>query len=98
MTNFDELPLEEKIKMINELGVKLGEAAMPIVKHLEKVFLDFGRAMSLVVGEIEKNLPDEFIRIYLREAKKERHRKRYNRMMARHKSPYTACKRRRRMR
>jgi hypothetical protein len=81
-TNFDELSLEEKIKMINELGGKLAEAAKPIVEHLEKVFLDFGRAMSLAVGKIP---PDEFTRIYLREAKKERHRKRYYRMMARRK-------------
>jgi hypothetical protein len=82
MKNFDDLPLEGKIKTINELGVKLAEAAKPVVEHLVKVFQDFGRAVSLAVGKIS---PDEFIQIYLREAKKERHRKRYNRMMARRK-------------
>jgi len=82
MTNFDDLPLEEKIKMFNEFGYKLAEAAKPVVEHLVKVFRDFGMAVSLAVGKISA---DEFTQIYLREAKKERHRKRYNRMMARRK-------------
>lgn len=82
MTNFDDLTLEEKIKTINEFGAKLAEAAKPAVEHLVKVFRYFGRAVSLAIGEISA---EEFTRIYLREAKKERHRKRYNRMMARRK-------------
>lgn len=82
MTNFDDLPLEEKIKTINEIAMKLSEAAKPVVEHLVKVFRDFSRAVSLAVGAITA---DEFTQIYLREAKKERHRKRYNRMMARRK-------------
>ncbi len=82
MTNFDDLPLEEKIKTINEFARKLAEAAKPVVEHLVKVFRDLGRAASLAIGEISA---EEFKRMYMSEIKKERHRKRYNRMMARRK-------------
>lgn len=82
MTNFDDLPLEERIKTINEIAIKLSEVAKPVVEHLVKVFLDFGRAVSLAVGEISA---EDFRRMCMLEIKKERHRKCYNRMMARRK-------------
>jgi hypothetical protein len=82
MTNFDDLPLKEKIKTFNEIGVKLAEAVKPVVERLAKVFRDFGRAVSLAVGEISA---EDFERMYMLEAKKERRRKRYYRMMARRK-------------
>ena len=82
MANFDDLPLEEKIKTINEFAVKLAESAKPVVEHLVKIFRDIGMAASLAVGKISA---EEFTQIYLHEAKKERHRKRYRRMMARRK-------------
>ena len=82
MENFNNLPIEEKVKRINEFGEKLAEALKPVVDHMVKVFRDFGRAVSLAVGAISA---EDFKRMYMSEIKKERHRKAYYRMMRRRK-------------
>lgn len=80
MTNFDDLPFEEKIKIINETAEKFAEAAKPVVERLIKVFQEFSRAVAKSANSI---LTDDFRRLYMAEIKKERHRRSYKRMIAR---------------
>lgn len=82
MTDFDELPLEERIKTINLFAERFTEAAKPAIERLAKAFEEFGKAVTLAANSV---LTDEFTRKYMADIKKENRRRRYNRMMARRK-------------
>lgn len=78
METFDNLSLEEKIKTVNEFAGKFAEAAKPVIESYIKMMHELSKAAALAVYGVEN-----FQRRYMAEVKKERHRKRYYRMMAR---------------
>jgi hypothetical protein len=82
MKNYDDLSLEEKIKTINENAEKIVEAMKPVFESLIKALEKFSKAAAFAGYSV---MTDDFKRMYMYEMKKERHLKRYNRMMARRK-------------
>jgi uncharacterized protein with PhoU and TrkA domain len=80
--NFDDLLIEEKIKVINESAARFAEAMQPIVARMVKAFQELSKAAAHIADSV---FTDEFKNKYMRELKKERHRKSYQRMVARRK-------------
>ena len=80
MMNFDDLPLSKKIELINSFAQKLGETMAPIAKQFAVLVQELS-GIARGLGEVV--FTDNFRQALLYEAKKERHRKRYYRMMRR---------------
>jgi hypothetical protein len=81
-TNFDNLPIEEKMKILNESVARFAEAAKPVIERLVKVFQELSKSVAHITDDV---FTDKFKDKLMREIKKERHRKKYQRMVARRK-------------